>query len=350
MRTTLLLCAFALFLTGCRVNPEIVLLERENRELEDKIWELKDVVRDYQDALDTSRSDNGTPREDSTSSSSGGIRPSDTADPRPSLGQPENGLKSLAPPAVSLPEGTEPEGQVPDTLKVPDVPEHIRRPATDESLPEPPAGASAMGSRQATRLVIHADRCGGYDNDDRPGDEGISISIEPRNAQGQAVDTPGDLIVVVRDPSLQGSAAHVARWEFTAVQMAQMFQRSAPVGAISLALVWPDGRPRHEALRVFVRYIAADGRKLDAEGPIGVRLAADTADGWVPSEHPSHTLQAAKATVLDTVAIEDPVDQGNVVLASHQQTLPNKPEVAPTGSAETGSARPAWSPNRRHKR
>ncbi|MEE9603430.1 MAG: hypothetical protein V3V75_09005, partial [Thermoguttaceae bacterium] len=280
--------------------------------------------------------------------------------------QPENGPKSLAPPAVSLPEGTVPEGQIPDTLKVPDVPDHIRRPSTDEWLPEPsddesldrvrppPAGTAAARSRRATHLVIHTGRCGGYDDDGRPGDEGISISIEPRNAQGQAVDTPGDLIVVVRDPSLQGSAAHVARWEFTAAQVAEMLQRSAPDGGISLALVWPDGRPRHEALRVFVRYIAADGRKLDADGPIGVRLATDTSDGWVPSERPSRTLQAAKAPPIDTVAIDtaaidDHSDQGNVVRASYQQTLPNKPEVAPAAAAEIGNALPAWSPNRRHK-
>ena len=54
-RLDALLFLACLAAAGCRTDPNIVLLERENRELEDTIYELQACLDEYQQALDTCR-------------------------------------------------------------------------------------------------------------------------------------------------------------------------------------------------------------------------------------------------------------------------------------------------------
>ena len=72
----------------------------------------------------------------------------------------------------------------------------------------------------------------------------VSLTISPiKDAAGRPVDAPADMDVAVLDPALQGEAARVARWNFTAAETAAMFRRSGSSQAIHLTTAWP-GDPR----------------------------------------------------------------------------------------------------------
>ena len=122
--------------------------------------------------------------------------------------------------------------------------------------------------------------------------------VEPRDRAGRTVDAPADMSVVVIDPALEGNAARVARWDFTAAETAAMFRRSGSSLAIHLTMAWPGDPPAHHKLHLFVRYVTADGRKLQADQPIEVALAGDRTTRWTPSDRrPSRPSRGASGGV-----------------------------------------------------
>ena len=123
-----------------------------------------------------------------------------------------------------------------------------------------------------------------------------------------------------------GEAARVARWDFTAAETAAMFRRTGAGAAIHLTTAWPGDPPAHRKLHLFVRYVTADGRKLQADAPIEVALRGDKTARWTPSDRPGEP-PAASDPESPTVRVPGPT-----------------PYTA--ARSEAKSRRPAWSPDR----
>ena len=60
-----------------------------------------------------------------------------------------------------------------------------------------------------TQITLNRKQTSGYNADEQPGDEGVSVLIEPRNASGALLRAAGKLSIVVLDPTLAGDAARV---------------------------------------------------------------------------------------------------------------------------------------------
>ncbi len=180
-------------------------------------------------------------------------------------------------------------------------------------------------SRRVAGITLNRTLTGSILADDRSGDQGLLAVIEPRDREGQTVDAPAEVSLVVLDPALKGDAARVARWDFTAAETAAMFRRSGSSQAIHLTTVWPGDPPAHRKLHLFVRYVTADGRKLQADQPIEVVLPGDQTTRW--------TADAAGQRPADR---EAPAAR-----------IPGPSPHTATGSDEPQSQRPVWSPDRR---
>lgn len=112
------LAFLCLVAAGCRVDPNIVLLERENRELEDRIYQLEDALARTQGGLESCQATSASPPSV--------VRPRETPPPREAAGpalvvpqeqpsrQPDTG--PLQPPAVLLPSDN---NQAPSKLPIP---------------------------------------------------------------------------------------------------------------------------------------------------------------------------------------------------------------------------------------
>ena len=61
-------------------------------------------------------------------------------------------------------------------------------------------------------------------------------------------------------------------------------------------MAWPDGPPKHHKLHVFVRYVTADGRKLQTDGPIDVGPREKAADRFGVVTRPSRRHGRPPAT------------------------------------------------------
>ena len=80
-------------------------------------------------------------------------------------------------------------------------------------------------------------------HDSQPGDDGLTVVIEPRNAGEEFVPEAGDVSVVVLDPSKAGEAARVARWNFTATETRQKIAAGSAARGIRLQMPWPATPP-----------------------------------------------------------------------------------------------------------
>ena len=347
-----------LAVTGCRTDPNVAILERELRRKEDEIYRLRWKLEDMQDT--SSCSDSWQPRP--TEPDAGGPQRNDSL---PSSG-------SLAPPAIELP--AQPSSGVPDSLKpppgsvmpeMPEVPEHLRGPS--EPLPSNGAGpsleravapsvAQAAGagnpvyspaefppveprgdSRRVQQIALDRAMTGGVVTRELPGGQGLLAVVEPRDADGRAVDAPAEMDLALLDPAVteaDGRARRVAKWDYTSDEVAKLFRRGESSRAIHLTMVLPNDRPKHHTLRLFVRYITSDGRILQDDMPIELSTPVEPSSRWTPTE-----IEQAN----DSRSAGSGMSSRTSSPASADQQPPLRTASRPHTSRRQ---RPIWSPDR----
>ena len=163
----------------------------------------------------------------------------------------------------------------------------VETPAQDSSRRETTAQPVTVGLEQipsdinVAAIGLHRSS-GGWNSDGTPGDEGVFILLEPRNARGQVVPTIGDVSLVLIDPAIVGEGGRYARWDFTAQDAAATYRPAVAGGSAGLhfELLWPDAPPTHSRLKLFVRFTTEDGRRFQAERDLKIDLGpAAAGDG-----------------------------------------------------------------------
>jgi hypothetical protein len=229
-------------------------------------------------------------------------------------------------------------------------------PAKTGTPPSAQPAKPTADNKQVQKIVLNRLLTGGYNTSGRSGDDGVIVVIEPRNAKGEVLAAPGELSVVVFDPALDGEASRIARWDFTADEVAARFRKTVVANGVQLEMPWPADPPQNEDLHVFVRYTTCDGRKLEADKPIKVKL---------PIEVVERAAAAAERARADKARAKEPAASSESATASEGASRSGnwRPSSAPTvrvptaptpraasrssrGSDTTAAARPVWSPTR----
>jgi len=350
---------------GCRTDPNIVLLERELRLQEDEIFRLRDCLEDCQVALESARRKSAALQRESGSgvpdidlSLGGGVAdelPEQGEAPRfapPAPARPMLPSVELEEPARSEPapsRQTEPRQTPGPTSRPSDGSELEEAPrwspptgaAPSGSVPQPINGGAARGgaeSAQVARVLVNRALSGGFDADGHPGDEGVIVVVEPRDRQDRYVAAPGEVSVVLLDPTLD---ARVARWDFSAVETARMFHDWTFGRGIQLEMTWPGEPPKNRELHVFVRYTTADGRRLEVDQPIRVEPAGRSVAGWSARDaretRPGEGGASRTPAAASTHARPTPADPA---------TRPRDDDGPSSSRTATRPDRPAWSPDR----
>ena len=344
-----------LVLAGCRtqpyVNAHIESVNAEYRELEDYVYCLEEENARLVQEMDSIRQ-RGSSSGSEKSGTGGGIfrrgrkgapdsgspqgRPGSTTEPpmievpggsspatprsrstlqRPELNSPAETPPSLEPPQIELPA---PMGAIPATSN------DTRLASAEEPLPLSSATTKAAPSdNKVTHIALNPLLTGGADFDGQPGDEGLCVVLEPRNAANQYLPQSGAVSVVVLDPARQGDAARIARWDFDSSAVQDLLQKSQAARGIKLELPWPAAPPASSNLKLFVRYETADGRKLQTDRDVLLTPAGQTASRWMP--RPPDRQRPAIAAATSTAALP--------ATASTDQEVAQRP-------------RPTWSPHR----
>jgi hypothetical protein len=195
-----------------------------------------------------------------------------------------------------------------------------------------------------SKITLNRALTGGRDGDDAPGDDMLRVVLEPRSTSGAIVDVPGDVSVVVLDPALDGTAARVARWDFTAEHTAELLRQSPAGKGLQLDLQWPDQPPANRALMLFVRYATPDGAKHVADQQIEITppgsqptdgprvLAEPTAPGrfFTPAESAQPLSAAPRVKSDDTAAMQpEPPPAAQKQAPAKQAAKPQRPQWTP---------------------
>jgi hypothetical protein len=231
------------------------------------------------------------------------MQPPDVRLPGGEQAPPFQGPPQISPPNPSLPEGEKPAAKTPmsqtSTPADSDGTPQNELPPPSGPTPEPRLIPSADGGDpgRVSKITLNRAQTKGYNPDHLPGDEGVSITIEPRDASGTLLRAAGKLSIVVLDPSLAGNAARVARWNFTEEDAATHHRNGAD--ALHFDLRWPEGLPRNPNLKLFVRFTRADGRKFDAEQDLHIAVPPQTAADWTRSKRPT----PPRTTPIETTPI-----------------------------------------------
>jgi hypothetical protein len=378
------LALVCLVTAGCRTDPAVMLLERENRQLEDRVYQLQDGLARAQAELQRMQGA-GAPGGVPTESNGPALVPpqQQVAPGQTYPGAPVRTVPPLLqPPAVELPPLDGRPNEVPSTLRAPRSQPPAPFPGPRNGAePRPPVAPNApadssgvrtvapllsrsttgMGVEAATavrvpgaqvqRVTLNERLTGGYDAGGYPGHDGVMVLLEPRDLRGRVVRSAGAVSVVVLDRSAAGDAARIGRWDFSAEQVDALWQRTSGAEGILLQMPWPGPRPPHGTLALFIRFVTDDGRRLEASRDIEVRLAGPNPGGWAPSTAqltplppPDHLHPSGQWRLSQETPPSELDDAPPFTAAAPPQESPPPPAQ---DREETALARPVWSPNRR---
>lgn len=270
-RHVLLLTVLGFFSTGCGTNPcvryEFDLLTSEIRELEDHVNELEHELEIKNEQLSSA----------SATSKEAEIHV-------PNYQSDEN----TNPPDIDLEPGFENSGDADLQIDLPAFP-------TDDVPPAPLGDSTASFSNDSlgtqtsntvdpyvTHVVLNRRLTSGFDGDGKPGDEGFTVVLEPRNANGQYVPLAGAVEVVAIDVEMEGPESRIGHWNFTANETSQNLRTTLLAKGIHLQIPWTTTPPEHSRLRIFVRYKTVDGRRLEADEQVLVVVPGDISNRWTP--------------------------------------------------------------------
>jgi hypothetical protein len=283
----LLMCGAA---WGCRSrDSDRQLIHREMRLLEDEIYYLEDELEASYARLESCRRENDALRKELGGSDGDGLNEPDV---------------ELRPPRINLPKLPNIERPADDGDSAPPFEPGQTSDESDDD-PEvrlaPPGFSQQRGRRSASRRLaeVRFNRrlTGGYNADGHPGDEGVLVVLEPRNADGRLVEAFGDVTLFVNDPALPADERTVARWSFTADEIAARFKETPMGTGVHLRLPWPNDPPRHESLELLVRYAPAAGSELVARRTIDVDLQAPLEASWTQSKTHAKRSGAARGSL-----------------------------------------------------
>jgi hypothetical protein len=313
--------AACLLACGCcrhpRVDVYIEALNAEKRALEDQIYELEYECELAAQELAAYRGEDdqrrGRPERPTTDAGGQKEQVDDAYDLVPPSIEP--GVPEL--PDIELP--MSPPDSAPDS-----PPGRAADSPPDRAADSPPPNAaqgegpvqlepSEPADTRVARIVLNPRYTGGESFDERPGDEGVSVLIEPRNTAGQLVPVAGPISIAVLDPAKEGDEARVARWDVDSLEADGCLRQSGPQRGIRWRGRWTGDPPDNGKLLLFVRFGTDDGRELRADQEILVTPPGQLSRRWTPRRS---DRDSARPQDADRVA--------------HQRAAGREPPVAPS--------------------
>jgi hypothetical protein len=323
-------------LTGCRrsryLDTYVEAMNAEYRGLEDRYFDLQADYEARLAEIEQLKRRNANSRNTSSGRS---LRDDDDLAP-PSVPPDDEPPFDLRPPRIDAGGLSPPAVELPPSLDGTPPPPAATQPEAGKSTSRSPA------DKRVTRIVLNPTLSGGQNFDERPGDDGLSLMIEPRNRSNSIVTEAAHVVVVALDPQATGDQARVARWTVSPAQIADILATSPPSAGIHLKLAWPEKLPRHERLHVFVRYETADGRRLEANQEIEVDLPDSLSHRWTPRPPDRQRVRVARGEKRAT-APAAPVSGPTAPIGPvPEPAVPKNSPAVPTSVPES----PQWRPFR----
>lgn len=210
------------------------------------------------------------------------------------LPDPDADSDSEAAPDEGHPIDDSPDADEPDAAEPradePRADEEASADTHDEDLEGAEEISNTSGYEEVTKVYLHPSHTSGLELDSQPGDDGITVVLEPRSAADRYVAEPGSVSIALIDPETRN---RVARWDFAESESPQHLE-PLPGRGLRFELPWPEeGAPQVSKLRVAVRFTTFDGRQLEASRNIVISLPGDAPATWTPRSRARGALNGA---------------------------------------------------------
>jgi hypothetical protein len=137
--------------------------------------------------------------------------------------------------------------------------------------PTPPELASQT---YAVRQIALGRQTGGYDREDKHGDDALQIVVEPRDGDGHVIKAPGALHVEALEITSQGVKLPLSTWDVSPAELRRSWKSGLFSTGYILVLPWQRW-PTSDKVRVVVRLILPDGRLFEADKDVKIRLVPE---------------------------------------------------------------------------
>ena len=118
----------------------------------------------------------------------------------------------------------------------------------------------------ATEIAVNRSVTGGQDVNDSPGDEGLNLLLQTKDASGQIVLQAGELTVSLIDPKQR---QRIGFWRFLPGETELFFvDEQKDTDGILLHLPWDESAPQRARLLVHAQFVTADGRILTTSSDV----------------------------------------------------------------------------------
>lgn len=280
--------ALAMLLAGCQtgnqtaLEGELRMRAEENTQLKLIIHDLEVDLREAERKLERAERTSGNGNGAAAKANGSGTKP---MPPDIELGPPKQNDDEPAPAPRFNPQGQ-------------------RRPAGDQS------SRTRTRDQRIAKITLDPKQTTGWDADpETPGDEGLLVVVEPRNAAGELAPVAGQIAIAAYDAELleqhkgsarRGELAHVGTWHFNPEDARTWFLQDEDGEKMHFELRWPEDRPAGSQVRVYVRYITPDGRTLQSNWSVAVQhdgtRSQDVADAEASADDVATPGGAASAS------------------------------------------------------
>ena len=285
MRIALLLIISSILCCGCRVNPnaerEIALLRAEILDLEDQYYALKSQrdtavtqLRDCQGVdFDGSRFPDPQLPGDCVNCDDGAIIYDSSVVYEDGATVIEQGVPFDLNTSDQIQSYEYEQGSpvIESTPGLEEVPAVEGNTPTDDgtSILDRQRGLT-QGSIRTIR--IHPQVSKGEDLDGTPGHEGLSLLVQPVNAQSQVVNEVGQMTIQVLERDRLASSRQIGIWRFTPEETRSFQVREGvPDQGILLHLPWSQILPTRNAVTVVVNFVVAGNQRHTARLQIPIQ-------------------------------------------------------------------------------
>lgn len=124
-------------------------------------------------------------------------------------------------------------------------------------------------SSPITEVVINRSVSQGKNSDQRPGDDGIELLLQPKSATGDVIDEAGNLTISLVDAAADQGQRQIGQWTFLKEEAELFFAEDEfDNRGILLDLKWDKIIPTNKRLTVYVRFETPDGRIMETTSDI----------------------------------------------------------------------------------
>ncbi len=138
------------------------------------------------------------------------------------------------------------------------------------AMPVPTGPEREVGLSPVKSLVIGR-QTGGRSEGNCPGDDCLQVQIEPRDPEGSAIKVAGNLLIQVVEITKEGVKQPLCSWELGPDQLRKSWRSGLLSSGYQFTLPWKVW-PNTDKVRVVAQFRPNDGRLLEAEKDITIRL------------------------------------------------------------------------------